>query len=384
MDANAAAYKTQHPGPTTAPLLDNAADILRGVVSATLESRLGEARGALVLFYNFGEHKVDDGHAAGAAESPFYFRSLDHNYGAQLYQTFPLFPGNAVTAGLDFKNFGGSARNDFKDGTTPDVSHIDTSLYEVAGYLVFQQTLGDKLTLNAGVRLEHHEQFGAEWVPQAGVAYRPFADGFLKLSVAKGFRAPVLRDLFYGAEWAGANPDLQPESMVNHELSVGQAFLDGQLAVEASGFLVRGKNAIVTVRSPWPPVTINSGRFKYDGLELSARWIPLRGLRLDGNYSYLNARTFTTYAPRHQVKLLASYHLSRWSVSANYRHASRLYSTPTTREHFNTVDARLTFRPVERLQLFARGENLTDASYEIMEGYPMPGLVASFGLNVSF
>ncbi|MDR0765667.1 MAG: TonB-dependent receptor [Odoribacteraceae bacterium] len=383
-DASIAVYETSHPGPVTSPVLDNTATILRGVVSATLENQSRRMHGALAFFYNFGDHEVDDGHAEGAPETLFLFRSRDHNYGFQLYQTFLPFHGNAITAGVDFKNLGGNARDDYKDGVTPDKIHIDTSLHEAAGYLVVQQTLRDKLTLNAGLRLEYHERFGREWVPQAGVAYRPFRDGFFKFSVAKGFRAPVLRDLFYRAEWAGANPDLKPETMVNHELSAGQAFFNGRLSVEASGFVARGKNMIVTNRANWPPVTLNAGRFKYSGVELSARWSPVQGLRVDGNYSYLHAKTPVTYAPGQQVKLLASYRLSRWNFGVNYHHASDIYSTAVTREHFNTLDARVAFRLFPRLLVFVRGENLTDASYEIMEGYPMPGVTATCGIHFDF
>ncbi|MDR2414256.1 MAG: TonB-dependent receptor [Odoribacteraceae bacterium] len=383
-DASIAAYETRNPGPLAAPLVDNVANILRGVVSASLENDFGKTRGTLALFYNFGEHEIDDGHGEGDPEKNFLFRSSDHNRGMQFYQTIYPFRGNMITVGVDYKNFGGHARDDYKDGITPDTHHVDTTIDEIAGYLLVRQTLYNKLTLSAGIRLEHHESFGNEWVPQAGIAYNPFRDSFIKLSIAKGFRAPVLRDLYYRAGWAGANPGLKPETMLNHELAIGQTLLDGRLSVEATGFISRGKNRIVTEWSGGAAFTRNTGPFNHDGLELSARWTPSRALRLDANYAYLHAGAFVAYAPRHQFKLIAAYTIDRWNLSANYRHASRVYSTATTREHFNLVDARVAFRPCPDLLLFIRAENLTDTSYEILNDYPMPGVTASCGVNVTF
>ena len=37
-----------------------------------------------------------------------------------------------------------------------------------------QQDMFRMLSLNAGVRYEHNSTFGGEWIPQAGVTFRPF------------------------------------------------------------------------------------------------------------------------------------------------------------------------------------------------------------------
>jgi iron complex outermembrane receptor protein len=389
-DVNLVSYETQNPGIVTNPILDNVANILRGTTSVTIENDFGKIRGALSLFYNFGDHEIDDGYYPLASSSNpkeprnFRFRSKDHHYGIQLYQVLHPFRGTTLTAGIDFKRFGGRAWDDYNDGTTPDNVNADTSLHEIAGYIIVQQALFDKLTLTAGTRVENNEHFGTEWIPQAGVTYRPFRNGFFKASIAKGFRSPNIRDLFYKAGWAAANPDLRPETMINREVSAGQEFLDGHLSVEFTAFIATGKNMIVTETSGGVRQNKNTGAFTHRGLEFSARWEILHDLGVQANYSYLHTKKPVLYAPQQQANVTASYHPGRWHISTSYRHARDLRSTATRAETFNLWNARVAYRPLPWLGVFAKGENLGDTRYQIIDGYPMPGTTVTGGLHFHF
>ncbi|MDR3267844.1 MAG: TonB-dependent receptor [Tannerella sp.] len=389
-DVSLASYETKNPGATSAPMFDNVADILRGVASATLENNYGKTNGAFTFFYNFGDHKIDDGYAEGGSPSPFYFRSKDHNYGITWYQIFRPFRGNMVTAGIDFKNFGGRAWNNYKDNTTPDDVNTDTTLYEIGGYVVMQQTLFEKLTLNAGVRLEYNEQFGSKWIPQIGLAYRPLQHTVVKASVSKGFRSPNIRELYYKAGWAGANPELKPEEMINYELSIGQDFLDGRLSAELTGFIANGNNLIVTDwSSGYPPTNRNTGEFKNKGIELSVKWEALKNLRIQGNYSYLKMDSPLLYSPEQQFYLSASYRWNKWTANVNYQYIKNLYSVlaegsaPAQVESYGLLNAKLSYRPLKWLDVFLKGENLTDTNYAIMHEFPMPGVAVFGGISFS-
>ncbi len=68
-----------------------------------------------------------------------------------------FFEGNKTTAGLDFQRFGGKAWNKFPDKVNNE-ELADVHLNNQAGYVNVQQTLLDKsLTINTGIRLDHHE-----------------------------------------------------------------------------------------------------------------------------------------------------------------------------------------------------------------------------------
>jgi iron complex outermembrane receptor protein len=59
---NLSLYETQNPGLLADPILDNVGDILRGVANISLENRWKHGHGALALFYNFGDHEINEGY----------------------------------------------------------------------------------------------------------------------------------------------------------------------------------------------------------------------------------------------------------------------------------------------------------------------------------
>ena len=116
-----AKYNTEDPGAITSPLLDHIMHILRGTTSFALENHHEKSSGALRVFYNWGHHKINDGHAVNADPRSFLFYSDDHNTGVQLYQSFRLVEGNTFTAGVDYKNWGGHAWNDTINGPVGEI-----------------------------------------------------------------------------------------------------------------------------------------------------------------------------------------------------------------------------------------------------------------------
>ena len=286
-DVSLAKSKFQNPGKTFEPVIDNKMNILRGTASMALENNQGKMSGALRLFYNWGNHKINDGYNPGEEPLTYLFRSDDHNVGVQLYESFRLFKGNNFTVGVDYKNWGGHAWNDNNDGSKKEL--VDKTVNETAGYAIMQQELFGILSLNAGVRYEHSSTYGGEWVPQGGVTVRPFEGNTIRASVSKGFRSPNIREMYM---WGAANADLKPESMVNYEVAVGQSFLGGDLYTELTAFFIDGKDMIYSVsvngdgRPPYK--NLNTGTFTNKGIEFEARYQICKNLNLDMNYSYLH------------------------------------------------------------------------------------------------
>jgi iron complex outermembrane receptor protein len=265
----------------------------------------------------------------------------------------------------------------------PSAGIVDTSVYAVAGYVLMQQNLFEKITLNAGVRYEHNKTYGGEWVPQVGLAYTPCRATVVKASIGKGFRNPSIRELYM---WAPANPDLEPERMWNYEITVAQKFFEDHLSLEFAGYLADGKNLIQT-EGAYPNVkNVNTGAFLNKGVEFSFRWQAVKNFGLQGHYSYLHMDTPLLYSPKHQIFLAANYSVNQWNFSVNGRFVDGLYSatgaTPAT-ETFATLDARVSFHPLQWLGFFVKGENLTGRDYQIIAGYPMPGVTVFGGVNVS-
>ncbi|MDR1417420.1 MAG: TonB-dependent receptor [Prevotellaceae bacterium] len=383
-DVMVAKNKSHDPGAVDDPITDHIADVIRGMASVTLQNTYDKADGALKVFYNFGDHEINDGYYQGRTQPrDFRFRSNDYNMGVSFYQALRLFQGNTITAGVDFMDYGGTAWNKYLDASRADLNIVDTSLYEIAGYVMMQQNLFETVTLNAGVRYEHNNTFGGEWVPQAGIAYTPYRTTAIKASVGKGFRNPSIRELYL---WAPANPELKSERMLNYEIAVDQTFLEGRLSLEFAAYLADGENLIQTAGA-YPNVkNVNVGKFLNKGVDFSFRWQALKNFGLQGHYSYLHMDTPLLYSPERQIFLAASYRLSKWSFGVNGRFIDGLYSelgnNPVV-ESFATLDARISFRPLQWLDFFVKGENLTNYDYQMITGYPMPGVTVFGGVNVS-
>ena len=393
-DLSLAKFKTQNPGEIDAPVLDYLVDVLRGTTSFALENHHEKTSGALRVFYNWGNHEVNDGYEPGGTPRSYLFRSDDHNTGVLLYQSFRLVEGNTFTAGIDYKNWGGHAWQDSINNNKNEL--IDKSVNEIAGYVIMQQDLFDMLSINAGVRYEHNSVFGGEWVPQAGLTFRPLEGNVIRASFSKGFRSPNIREMYM---WGAANADLKPENMLNYEVAVGQSFLDGRLYGEVTAFFIDGKNMIESVRvnpaSQFPQENRNVGTFTNKGIELEGRYQILRNLSMDMNYSYLHTSKPLLAAPAHKLNVGATYSPGRFTFNANVQSVYDLYvrlenpanKISEVKENYTVLNARAAYRFGSRdkgLNLFVKGENLTATRYTINYGFPMPKAVFMGGIDVTF
>ena len=391
-DASMAYYDTHNPGTVTNPMLDNWMRIWRGTASLALENRFEKSNGGIRLFYNWGNHKINDGHAMDALPKEYFFRSKDHNYGMLLYQSFRLIDGNEFTAGFDYKNWGGESWYAYFDGRQEN--EVDKNVHEVAGYVLMQQKFWNRLSLNAGLRYEHSSSFGNEWVPQAGFTIQPFSGNTWKASFSKGFRSPTIRELYISYRpYSIANSDLKPENMLNYEVSVGQDFWSGRLHLELTGFYIDGRDMIQPVALPegGGRQLQNIGKFYNKGLEFDVFYQLLDNLNLSANYSFLHTNKVLIAAPKHKLFVEGAYTLGRFSLNLNVQSVFDLYlntveTNPIT-EDYTLLNARAAYKfggDKTNITLFVKGENLTNTDYTINEGYPMPGAVVMGGFDFKF
>jgi iron complex outermembrane receptor protein len=386
IDLNLSKTLSSNHGPLSNLMIDNDADILRGVASAVLENEYGRTSGAVKFFYNFGSHEINDGISIASSALPpdYRFRSDDQMFGFSAYQSYSFFEGNKTTAGFDFQRFGGKAWNKFPD-EADNVELADVHLNNEAVYLNLQQSLpGNKLTLNGGIRLDHHEINGSEWIPQLGLSYNPASSTVLKAIVSKGFRNPTIREMYM---FPPQNPDLKPERLWNYELSYLQTLFNNQLSLGVNLFYIKGDNMIQVAIADGRPLNINSGKVENRGVELSSVWQATQSLRFSANYSYLDMTYKILAAPEHKLYVSGNYTKERWNFSSGLQYIGNLYTTigpEPQKERFLLWNARVSYKALEWLNIFLRGENLLGQEYEINEGYPMPGATVFGGLRINF
>ena len=388
-DVNVTHFNASYPGPVSAPLLDGDQRITRGMTSFALENRYEKTSGGLSFFYNWGDHWINDGYTPSAGESPQEARFNSHDYmtGISLYQSTQFFPGNRITLGFDWFRYGGRAWNEYvsgeKIGTTSDL--VDKQEDELAGYIDLRQDFCSWLTFNAGLRVDHHSRVDTEWVPQAGLAFHLPQAMELKASVSKGFRYPILREMYM---FPPQNSDLQPESMWNYELAFSQRLMEEQLYYGVNLFYINAKNLIQTLPNPHGSGMLNqnTGKIENTGVELQAAYRINRAWSVDGNYSYLHMAHPVIAAPEHKFYVGGNFSQGRWNVSTGLQYIAGLYTQtdPAVTEDFVLWNVRASFRATRWLDIWARGENLLAQRYEINAGYPMPRATIMAGVNFNF
>lgn len=389
-DVNVTHFNASYPGPVDAPLLDGDQRITRGMTSFAVENRYEKTSGAVSFFYNWGNHWINDGYTPSAGEGPQddRFNSRDNMMGVSLYQRTQFFKGNRITLGFDWFRYGGHAWSEYVSGenigTTSEL--VDKHEDELAGYIDFRQDIGSWLTFNAGLRADHHSRIGLEWVPQAGLAFHLPHAIELKASASKGFRYPILREMYM---FPPQNPDLQPESMWNYELAFSQRLMEGRLTYGVNLFYIDGKNLIQTLPNPNGSGMLNqnSGEIENTGVEIQAAYRINRQWSVDGNYSFLHMENPVIAAPEHKLYAGANFSHRRWNVSTGIQYVEGLYTSVgenENKENFVLWNLRASFRACKWLDIWARGENLLAQKYEINAGYPMPGATVMAGFNLSF
>ncbi|MDH6535254.1 TonB-dependent receptor [Parabacteroides sp. 52] len=385
-DISLAKYKTQNPGTVESPMQEHVMHILRGTASLGFENTFDKSSGAVQAFYNWGNHKINDGYPMGGQPRSYLFRSDDHNRGVLLYQSFRPFEGNSFTAGVDYKNWGGHAWNDTIQGTAEEI--VDKTVDELALYLILQQELFGKVSLHAGMRYEYNSAYGNQWIPQAGITFRLFDGNAIKASFSKGFRSPTLRELYISyLPYSKANPDLTPENMVNYEVSVGQYFFENRFHGEITGFYMDGKDMIQPVKGE----LTNIGKFYHKGVEVEASYHPLRNFVFTANYSYLHTNKVIIAAPKHAFFIEGICSVGRFTATVNLQSIYGLYPNTSVetpeKENYTLLNARLAYKLGDDkrfVNFFVKGENLTAARYMINDGFPMPKATLMGGIDFTF
>lgn len=382
-DVNLTHFNASNPGEITAPVFDNDSRITRGMASVSLENSYDRTSGALKFFYNWGRHRINDGYGAGEEPRDYRFNSKDRMLGVSWYQSAGLWRGSRLTAGIDWQRFGGRAWNRFTaDGREEPI--VDQAEDEIAGYADFRQSLG-RLTVDAGVRIDHHTRTGTEWVPQAGISLRAARDGALKAMVSKGFRNPVLRELYmFGVK----NPDLKPERLWNYELSWTQRLAGGSVSYGVNLFYIEGEDIIRRGRADGRNILLNQARIENWGAEADAAWRIGGGWGVNANYSWLRMEYPVPASPEHKLYAGGDFGKGRWSVSTGVQYIAGLYTAaapdPEVREAgFVLWNLRASLRVNRLLTIFVRGENLLAERYEINAGYSMPRATVFGGLKLN-
>jgi len=343
----------------------NWASVGRGGFSWGLENSTNRVWGSTRAFSSWGHHHISDG-----------WRSNDHTSGGRGHQNFLITPTLLVDAGADVVDYGGQGRN--------IIQGRDYGGYygrSGAGFSRIHWTPLRRVRFNTGFRYEYNSIFGGVSVPELGTTFT-IRDGYsLNLNVSRGFRNPTIRELYL---FPAPNPNLQPEHMWNYQATL-QLRPRRNIAASVTAYYADIDNIIVAT-GRWPNMeSMNAGRALNRGLDSNLRWRLNRRLAFHAGYAYLRSTNLAPYIPEHKGTYSAEINFGRTffyfgGVTVGDRWAS---TAKNSKLSGYTVPTLKWMVPLNRKwTVFAAVDNLFDQNYQVVTGYPMPGVNASGGFTL--
>ncbi len=324
---------------------------------------------------------------------------LDAGYQADL----SIGTRHLLTAGTEVEHETGELGNRAEELLTPERTNFGF-------YAQDRLLLGSRAYLTVGGRVERNGSYGTHAVPRAALAVR-LRDGddatTLRASAGMGIKEPSFLESYGESFFAKGNPDLDPERSTTYDLGVEQRLFGSRLRASVTAFHNEYHDQIaytVVDFNTYEGTYVNLARTRARGIEVALEGRPLPSLQVLGQYTYLDGEILESpsdfdpvYAegqpllrrPRHQGSLSAQLSFSRWSggatlVRVGERADSDFVGLGLTRsEAYTRLDARLRVRLVGAVEAFVTGENLLDAEYQEVLGYPALGRAVRGGLRVA-
>ena len=275
----------------------------------------------------------------------------------------------------------GAERENNDNGT--DTSTIDGifGLYELE--------LIDGLSLTAGIRSDDVEDYGSETTARFAASYNPNDQVTLRGSWGEGFKAPtIFQTTFFCCGASAPNPDLQPETSDAFDVGVEWRTEDGRGDIGVTYFSQVTTNLILF--SFGIGGYENIAEADSQGIELTAAYQLTEWLGVSANYSWIDATDKTSgnrlvRVPRHSGDLaFALDNGGPWSANVLVRHNGEEVDGNGNVDDWTRVDLAGRYAPTDRLEFYARIENLFDENYQQILGFGTPGLSASAGVRLQF
>lgn len=376
-------FNASYPGTKQKPLFEADQWITRGVATLGIENHYEKTNGRISVYDNFGIHKINDGYAEGAKPQTELFRSKDALAGISWYQTVQPFDCTTVTVGMDYQHIYGRAyytsRETGEIVTTGSRKMQSTHTHnnEIAGYVDMRQDVTSWLTLDAGIRYDHHSTAGNEWIPQFGMVIKPIANGTFKATVSKGFRNPTTKELYL---YKIANDSLRAERLWNYEIAWRQSLCQGAVTYGVNLFLMEGDNMIMSTNINGITKNYNTGDFLNRGAELEASWRINSHWRLNTNHTLLHMNNPIEGNAKYKGYLGADMCYGKWTATAGIMQIDGMQKV--AKEAFTLVNATFGYQLCDNIRLWVKGDNLLSRKYEYISGYPMPGATFMGGVNI--
>jgi outer membrane cobalamin receptor len=162
-----------------------------------------------------------------------------------------------------------------------------------------QYSLGSRIHLSGGLRVEHSSAFGTYLAPRAGGSvlllkqHGPLDSTFLRLSAGRGILEPSLYENYVQSQYAKGNPALRPEKTNSYEAAIVQEWAGRRIRTEVAAFRSSFHDLITYVYPSWQNIEQSWAR----GVEFSGEAKIVRNVSLSASYTRLSTRVVNSVSP---------------------------------------------------------------------------------------
>ena len=246
-------------------------------------------------------------------------------------------------------------------------------------YVLDSIALRPDLDLAVGLKTEHNTYTGIEYMPSVRLGWRVATDHMIWAAASRALRTPSRfdRELFLPGTppfLLAGGPDFESEIFYVYELGY-----KGQLADRFTWSATVYYDDLDKQRSigfgPTAAVVLNDREGNTKGIEAWGSWMVTKQWRLWGGYDYLHKdltvepgaidlqpESSIGSDPKQWAKLRSALDIGRaWELDIMLRYYDRLDNIDVPA--YTAVDARLGWKPSEKVELSVLGRNLTDAAH---------------------
>ena len=253
----------------------------------------------------------------------------------------------------------------------------------------------EQITLTGGIRIDDHETFGSETTGRVAAAYNPTEQLTLRASWGQGFKAPtIFQTTFFCCGATEPNADLQAETSEAFDIGLDWRSSDGRGELGVTYFDQEVENQIdfsFAVGGYQNIEQVNS-----TGVELYGAYALNDWVTVAANYAYIDAEdgagNEVTRIPEHSGDVTIAFDpdgpfsgnlLVRYNgEEQDDTNFDGVPDTPV--DAWTRVDLNGSYDLNERVELFARIENLLDEAYQQVLGYGTPDRSGYVGIRLRY
>jgi vitamin B12 transporter len=263
-----------------------------------------------------------------------------------------------------------------------------------------QIRLGNRSFTTAAVRYDDNNRFEGKVTWRVTQAFAIDEIGTrIKGSYGTGFKAPTLYQLYAPLDFGSgfvipSNPNLKPETSRNWDVGFEQNLWDERINFGATYFNNRFLR-LIDFGSDFLKGLQNISSARSEGVETFAEFSPIRDLSLRGNYTYTRTDNEDTglpllRRPKHKGSFSANYRfLEKANLNLNVLLMGRRddianIGTRVMTPGYVLVNLAGSYDLTDKVQLYARLDNVFDKKYQEVYGYGTYGIAAYGGFAVNY